>query len=334
MSPADAWALLARAPALYLAADGPLLKVVHPVVVDGLVAFHGAPVGEKTAALGGPVVASVHEVVAEIPSHFTDPEKACPATTFYRAVQVDGVLEVVDDPGTKARVLQALMRKFQPGGGHAPIDPAHPDYARLYDKAVRGLLVAAIRPARISGKAKLGQNKRPAVLSQVVEGLWQRGAPGDLAAIDAIRDANAGVGPPRALREAPDGVSLALGRPEDAAACAALLDGQYWVTDDRARVAASLCRSSAWVVAHAAGQVVGSAAALTDGVRRGTVADVVVEPEWRGRGVASAMLRALLDHPAARDCTLGLGTRDAMALYHRFGFIEADTRVMRRVAPR
>lgn len=335
MAAAEAWALLERAPVLHVAADGPVLKVVHPVVVDGLVAFHGAPAGEKMSALGRPVVASAHEVVAEIPSHFVDRERACPATTYYRSVQIHGVLEAVEDPALKAATLDALMRKYQPEGGYVPIDPTDDAYGRLYEKAVAGLLVACIRPSRVDGKAKLGQNRTPEALGRVVEGLWGRGGPSDLAAIASIRQANPGVPAPAALRDAPDGVELAPGTPGEALAAAELLVGAYWTAgDDATTIASSLMRSSAWIVARSSGGVVGTVAALTDGVRRGFVLDVVVAPGSRGRGVASALLRALLDHPAVRDCRLGLQTIDAMSLYRRHGFEVGPAGRRRMVRPR
>ena len=130
MADAEALALLERSPLVHLATTdaegGPILRTVHGVVVDGALAFHGAPAGEKLAALGRPVVAGAEETIAVIPSYFFDPTLACPATTYYRSAQLHGVLEEVTDRHAKARVLAALMRKYQPEGGHAPIDADDP----------------------------------------------------------------------------------------------------------------------------------------------------------------------------------------------------------------
>src|SRR5262245_47264502 len=101
MDRAGALAVLARAPVVRLAttaADGrPLLRTVHGVVVDGAVAFHGAPAGEKMEGLRRATVLAAEEIIAQIPSYFVDPERACPATTYYLSVQVHGPLEAVDD---------------------------------------------------------------------------------------------------------------------------------------------------------------------------------------------------------------------------------------------
>src|SRR5437773_11530102 len=87
MPRADAIALLERAPVVHFATTtpegSPVLRTVHGVIVDDAIAFHAAPVGEKTLSLGREVVVGAEELVAQIPSYFVDPERACPATTFY-----------------------------------------------------------------------------------------------------------------------------------------------------------------------------------------------------------------------------------------------------------
>src|SRR6476660_466858 len=148
LSRGEAMELLAAAPVVHLATTtpegAPVLRTLHPVVVDGDVCFHAAAVGEKAQSLGRAAVVSAEEVVATIPSWFVDPERACPATTLYRSVQLHGMLESVDDHAFKARVLSALMEKYQRDGGYVPIDPAHPRYAELYDKAVAAILILRV----------------------------------------------------------------------------------------------------------------------------------------------------------------------------------------------
>ena len=57
-------------------ADGqPVLKSLNGVVDEGWVCFHGAPAGEKTSLIGQPVVASVEETIAVLPSYFMDPRR-------------------------------------------------------------------------------------------------------------------------------------------------------------------------------------------------------------------------------------------------------------------
>lgn len=186
MSHEDALALLARAPLVHLAtttpAGAPVLRALDFALVDGAVTFHGARTGEKVACLGRPAVIAAEELVARLPSHFVDPERACPASTLYRSVQVHGSLEEVTDAGEVARALTALMARWQPEGGFRPIDPQDP----LYASALRGVMVMRVRPERVDGKAKLGQNRTPEQRRAIVEGLRRRAAPGDAEAIAAI----------------------------------------------------------------------------------------------------------------------------------------------------
>ncbi len=323
MSRPRALELLARAPFVHLAttnaAGDPVLRTVHGVIAGDHLCFHGAPAGEKMESLGRPAVVSAEEVVAEIPSWFTDAERACPATTLYESVQLHGVLEAVDDPIFKAQALQALMQRYQPEGRHVPITADHP----LYAKAVEGILIVRVSLERLDGKSKLGQNRPPEVVAQVIDALWRRGRAEDVRAIERVRSANPAA-PPPAFLAAPEGLTLALCPQErDARAAAHLLEGTYWnigQSPDTLRPAP--LGTAAWVVAHdSEGALAGTARALSDGAKCAWIFDVMVAPAWRRRGVAGCLLRLLLDHPLVRGATVvRLNTRDAEALYRPFGF--------------
>jgi GNAT superfamily N-acetyltransferase/nitroimidazol reductase NimA-like FMN-containing flavoprotein (pyridoxamine 5'-phosphate oxidase superfamily) len=336
MSSTEALELLGAAPYVQLAgtgADGrPILRVVHAVIVDGSLAFHAAPAGEKLELLGRAVIAGTEEIIAEVPSWIRDPERACPATTFYRSAQVHGRLEPIDDPSTRARVLAELMRRFQPEGRHVPIDPAHPQWDRLYRKVVAGLLLARIVPERITGKHKLGQTMRAEQLAAVLDGLWRRGARGGWPvdrALEICRAAHPARPLPAFLR-GPEGFELcARPRDDDLATLVPLLCAQYWnERHDPGTIAAAHRASPAWVGARdREGRLVASARATGDGAKRGMIFDVVVEPEHRGKGLGAAVMRLLLDHVELRGCRhLELLTRDAQPFYRRLGFVDMPDR--------
>lgn len=316
-------AFLSRAPFVHIASatpDGePVLRVVHAVVIGDKLLFHGAPAGEKMDIIGRRAVVSYEEVVASIPSYFVDPERACPATTFYESVQAHGVIERVEDPVLKAEMLSALMGKHQPEGGHVPIDARHD----LYRKPVAGILVLALSLADVDGKAKLGQNRTPEEVSRIAELLWKRGEKGDALAVDLVLRANPSAPLPAFLR-APEGVSLICAMAEeDADDAAALLEGAYWTVGLSApQKRNAFLGSTAWVGARdLEGKLIATARAISDGSRNAWIYDVIVAPAWRGRGVGRALMRLLLDHPAVRNAAqVLLNTVDAEKLYESFGF--------------
>lgn len=320
--------------ALVTEAGAPLFRTVNAVVVDGALYFHGARAGEKMAGLGRPAVATVDEVVATVPSTWVHPELACPATTLYRSVQAHGTLVEETDYASKVRVLSALLAKLQPEGGYVPLE-RDPD---RYGPVVRGLLVAKLQLSHVDGKAKLGQNRSPAEVGRILEGMWRRGLPGDARAIELVRRANRGRcdAPAFAPSLEVGGARVHLhvhGDAGDAPAVAELLAGTYWnVGVPGEAIARAHLGSTAWVLARdASGRVVGSARALSDGARRAWIYDVIVDPTLQGSGVGSALMRLLADHPALRDAArIELSTRDAAPFYERLGYESVEQRLPAR----
>jgi len=319
--------LLEAAPTVHIATsleDGtPIMRTVHGVLVDGYLAFHGSPIGEKVNAIGRPAIAWAEETLAPIPSYFIDPERACPATTYYLSAQVHSLIERTEDPKFKTRVLAALMAKLQPQGGYVPLDADHP----LYRNAIQQIMVLRMSLERLDGKAKLGQNRKPDQLSKVIRALWQRGLPGDPQAIDLVRRANPEVPCPDFL-SFPRGLNAfcALGQAE-VEEVVNLLKDEYWnVGVPQQVIARSHLSSSAWVGAKdAEGRLVCSARAVSDYAKAAWIYDVIVAPSHRGHGIGQALTKLILDHPAVRNATnVGLATKDAQGLYSKFGFCDVQ----------
>lgn len=319
-----AWELFGRAPAVRFAAVSsggqPVLRTLNAVVLDGCLCFHGRDKGEKLGLIGRPALASYDEVVAEVPSYWLHPQLACPASTYYLSAIAEGRVERIADLQHKARVLSAMMERFQPEGGYDPIRADDRRYAVVLEK----LLVARFVPERVTAKRKLGQHRSVAQIEHVLEGLWRRGRVSDLPAIRAVREAHPERPVPAFLRGPLGTVLCVAPDAQDARAVATLLEGQYWThsfTLDR--MSRAQVGSNAWVVARdgATGAVVASARAITDQARFGYVLDVVVRSDLRGQGFGTALMRLLLDHPAVRGLhSLVLRTRDAHPLYEKFGF--------------
>lgn len=332
----EARALFARADAIHLATTdeggAPILRTLHAVIDGDGLYFHGAPAGEKMQGIGHAAVASADETVASIPSFFIDPERACPATTYYVSAQAHGPVEIVEDQETKARVLAMLMTKYQPEGGYTPIRGDDP----LYRKAIAGLLVARVRLDRIDCKVKLGQNRTPQERVRILERLWKRGRAEDVRAVATILRHSPELPLPAFLRVAAgSNIRLACAIDEHGSELdevIALLDDAYWLEGvPRDEVRAAIQRSSATITARDEhGKLVGFARAVSDG-KVAWIYDVIVAPSSRDTGVGAAIMRVLLDHPAVRTARhVRLTTKDAMRFYARLGF--RDCKDVRRHA--
>lgn len=134
--------------------------------------FHGSLAGEKMKHLArDPHVSfTVAKEYAIIPSYFTDPKLACPASAYFKSVMVRGRVEKVDDPAEKARAFTLFMEKLQPEGGYAPITPEDPDYAGQ----LKAVALCRIVPETVSAKFKFGQNLKEPARTAVTSGLAKR----------------------------------------------------------------------------------------------------------------------------------------------------------------
>lgn len=100
------------------------------------------------------------------------------------------------------------------------------------------------------------------------------------------------------------------------------LSQTYWSKGiSRRRVEQGFSASTAVVSAHSEGKMKGIARCLCDTTRFGYITDVYVSPDLRGRGVARAMLRNLMQRPALRNTEHWyLITLDAHEVYSKLGF--------------
>ncbi|WP_308635588.1 pyridoxamine 5'-phosphate oxidase family protein [Paenibacillus silvisoli] len=166
--------------------DGePGMTPLNFVYTGGSVYFHGSRIGEKMTQLKANerVTFMAAKEYAIIPSYFTDPLMACPATAFFKSVRIAGRATVVDDPHEKAAALEALMRKLQPEGGYKTIDADDPDYV----PRLKGVAVVRIDADRITGKFKFGQNAKPDMIAAITDGLANRGLPQDAETIELMK---------------------------------------------------------------------------------------------------------------------------------------------------
>jgi GNAT superfamily N-acetyltransferase len=59
---------------------------------------------------------------------------------------------------------------------------------------------------------------------------------------------------------------------------------------------------------------------VTDGATFAWLCDVFVDPNHRGHGLGTFLIRIATEHPEVRGLRFLLGTKDAHGLYAKFGF--------------
>jgi predicted N-acetyltransferase YhbS len=105
-----------------------------------------------------------------------------------------------------------------------------------------------------------------------------------------------------------------------------LSEEAYWVPGRSIETIERLIRESTRVIGAYApsGAQAGFARVVSDRSSFAWLGDVFVLLEHRGRGLGIEIVREAVEHPPERDCAWYLNTRDAHALYARFGFRPAD----------
>ncbi len=167
----------------------PYAVPVNFAFLNGAVYFHSSPKGKKMTMLRANPYISFSVVRDEviIPSYFSTIKgssmegMACPASSFFKSVTIDGVAEVVESREEVAAAFTALMQKLQPEGGYKPFE--HADY----DKHFAALAVVKINIEAMSAKFKFGQSLSAERFDMVVEHLEKRGREIDLRTAETMR---------------------------------------------------------------------------------------------------------------------------------------------------
>jgi GNAT superfamily N-acetyltransferase len=135
--------------------------------------------------------------------------------------------------------------------------------------------------------------------------------------------ASPAIGEPSAPRPLPDGYRLSQRHADQQLdVIHDFLTHSYWSPGiARERVETAVRNSLVAGAFDAGGRQVGLARLITDHASFGYLADVFVLEAHRGRGLATAMVRSLMDLPEVRDMRhLLLATRDAHNVYARLGW--------------
>jgi ribosomal protein S18 acetylase RimI-like enzyme len=77
-------------------------------------------------------------------------------------------------------------------------------------------------------------------------------------------------------------------------------------------------------------RLVGFGRVLTDRIYRATLWDVVVHPDYQGRGIGEEVMNRILSHPVlSRVEKIWLNTKDKFGFYEKFGFVRSDQGMVR-----
>jgi GNAT superfamily N-acetyltransferase len=110
-----------------------------------------------------------------------------------------------------------------------------------------------------------------------------------------------------------------------------LSEEAYWVRGrDRATIERLVRESTRVIGVYVGDQQVGFARVISDGTSVAWLGDVFVLAEHRGRGLGEELVREAVEYPDHRDVQWYLNTRDAHALYAKFGFEAPSDRTMVR----
>ncbi|MNB71791.1 Pyridoxamine 5'-phosphate oxidase [compost metagenome] len=163
----------------------PRVTPLNFVYTGGNLYFHGSRAGGKMEAIARQpqVCFTAADEFALIPSYFTDPEMACPASAFFKSVTIFGRAEIVEDLSEKALALGCFMKKLQPEGGYEPIEADHPKYR----PQLKAVAVVRIVPDEITAKFKFGQNMKEDDRNAVISGLEARDGERDAETIEMMK---------------------------------------------------------------------------------------------------------------------------------------------------
>jgi GNAT superfamily N-acetyltransferase len=106
----------------------------------------------------------------------------------------------------------------------------------------------------------------------------------------------------------------------DAARTHVLLQSTYWGVRRPRDVVDRMIEKSLCFGLFLGRDQIGFSRAVTDYTVFSWIADIVVAAEHRGQGLGKWIMQCMVDHPAIRGTQLVLQTRDAHALYEKYGF--------------
>ena len=106
--------------------------------------------------------------------------------------------------------------------------------------------------------------------------------------------------------------------------------GAFWAKDRTIEdIQIAIDNSNPVVTVWDRDRIIGFARATSDGVYRAGIWDVVIHPDYRGRGLGGKLVETVLTHPQVNKVErVYLTTTNQQSFYERIGFKRNDTTTM------
>ncbi|MDD4312128.1 MAG: GNAT family N-acetyltransferase [Eubacteriales bacterium] len=112
-----------------------------------------------------------------------------------------------------------------------------------------------------------------------------------------------------------------------------MLHGTYWANERTRETIARAIENSLCFGVYSGSEQIGFARCVTDYATTFSLADVIIDERYRGRGIGKALIPFILSHDLLQGLIGSLATRDAHGLYAKYGFVPVDPKLyMRRPA--
>jgi GNAT superfamily N-acetyltransferase len=112
----------------------------------------------------------------------------------------------------------------------------------------------------------------------------------------------------------------------------ASLQQTYWANGRPSETIRQSIRNAVCLGVYTGDRQIGFARVVTDGCTFSWICDVLIDPEYRGKGIGTWLMQCTIDHPKVRRTVQYLATRDAHGLYEKFGFKKREL-MFRRPPP-
>ncbi|MCP4141998.1 MAG: GNAT family N-acetyltransferase [Chloroflexi bacterium] len=99
-----------------------------------------------------------------------------------------------------------------------------------------------------------------------------------------------------------------------------LLDNSYWAPDRSIELIATTIENSICICVFYQDALIAFGRVVTDKSFFAWIADVVVSPPHRGKGLGKEIVQFIQDHPDIPDSLQLLRTKDTHGLYEKYGF--------------